>query len=756
MIHACVGDIYVDLCPKLKMIGNRFLLSSTTFTPALYLSQVHSDASTQSLLEGLEYLSRSIDQKSASLKVLVESNFERFVRAKCTIDDVYTEMRNQGKDAEAEKPRTHSRHASRNSTHFRNTSGQGLPTPGKLTKPVVNDKKKHALVKESEYGVQGIRAPLIEVVAKAEEVWGPAMGGRDREESLKEILRSAERFKGVFEIGFAISDAIKRKDYDKLAKEYVNAKRAADDARNMADVAIHNGAQLTDRQIHQIVLTGRMWLGIQEQIDVFKREVWRNLTSVQANLAMSTDQSHREDHVALIGILLELGVEDNPIWVWLLSRYDYLKNKINSMFSRSRVEIEVLRRRLANAEKPAFHTAAIHMKSVARADSEDFVKHLDTRPILEMWELIYHSLNSLLSMQGGVLGEVIDFWNRAQSFIDGKAQRALPIGVDGSSRKHHRLSSDGVRDLQNGAIELIDLLRENVFSFFADPPLEDISSLYSPIPTETPNTPNAAATPRSPRNATLSPLFQGEHRFRLDLLSPPPPSPKRGEPWEEFAFWPPHASTFSGVHYLGKILGLIGVASNEMAGVSPMSSGTEHEKLKFVLNGIRERSVRSVCIAWNRDAEECKTLEDWTRMGERPELTRMPSLFAAFESYLLSGTQKMLYIPEAGTVKRAAEKPIADVVTPPPTKILNMVRTQFVTSLYKALSGMVENAEKPVNVNQDPWIKEEERPGSRVIKTADVSRDTVDATNRVSSPLLLILRTDLPQEPAYATHPFEP
>ena len=77
-------------------LRNRFMLSSTTFSPAYFLSQTHSNDSTEDLLRGLDFLSKSIDQKSASLKVLVESNFERFVRAKATIDNVYTEMRNQG------------------------------------------------------------------------------------------------------------------------------------------------------------------------------------------------------------------------------------------------------------------------------------------------------------------------------------------------------------------------------------------------------------------------------------------------------------------------------------------------------------------------------------------------------------------------------------------------------------------------------------------------------------------------------------
>ena len=658
----------------------------------------------------------------------MESNFERFVRAKSTIDNVYTEMMNQGNEPQIEKPRTHSRHASRNSTHFRNISGQGLPAPGvAFQKAPPNDRKKHALTKESEYGVQGIKVPLIEVAVKAEEVWGPTLGGRDREENLRMILGSIENSQGVFEVGVAISDCIKRKDYDKLVKEYSRARRYADDARNIADVAIHNSSPLTEPQVHQIVLSGRMWLQVEDQIDAFKREVWRNLTSFQANLAMSTDRSHQEDHMTLIGVLLELGVEDNPIWVWLLSRYDYLKNKINSTFARSRVEIEVLRRRVANADKPSPHLSSIHLKSATRQSSEDVAKQFDTKPVLELWDLIYQSLSHLLSVQGGLLGEVIDFWSRAQSFIDGNAQRVLPTGIDGSSRKHHRLSSDGTRDLQKGALELVDLLRENVFSFFADPPIEDISSLYSPVPTDTPNT---------PRSATISPFSQPEHRFRLDLLSPPPPSPKRGEYWEEFAFWPPYANSLSGVYHLGRIMDLLGTATIEMASISPVSPGSpQQEKLKHLLGGARERSVRAICAAWSGDAEKCKMLEEWTRKSDQSDLTRMPAHFAAIESFVLSGIQKIVYISNVANTK----KNTTGIITPPPNKLVQMIRSQFVTSLYKALSGMVENAERPVNLDRDPWtadqglsIDQQSQKGS-----VDPNRDTIDASNRACYSSLL-------------------
>ena len=120
--HSLSGrGLPVDQDARLR---NKFMLSSTTFSPALFLSQAHSNATTEDLLHGLDFLSSSIEQKSASLKVLVESNFERFVRAKSTIDNVYTEMRNQGMEQQAvpQSPQ-HSRQVSRSSAHFRNFSG---------------------------------------------------------------------------------------------------------------------------------------------------------------------------------------------------------------------------------------------------------------------------------------------------------------------------------------------------------------------------------------------------------------------------------------------------------------------------------------------------------------------------------------------------------------------------------------------------------------------------------------------------------
>ncbi|KAK6585272.1 hypothetical protein PZA11_001999 [Diplocarpon coronariae] len=600
-------------------LRNRFLLSSTTFSPALFLSQVHSAASTQSLVEGLNVLSRSIDQKSASLKVLVESNFERFVRAKATIDNVYTEMKYPAPDA----------------------------------------RKKNALTKESEYGVLGIKTPLLDVSAKAEEVWGPALGGREKEDSFKIMSGTVDRYKELYEVGAAITDGIKRRDYESIVEEYTKARRFSDDARKLS-IAL-GSTHPTDAQIFQLLLAARVWNDVEEQIEEFKREIWRRLIVLQSASLKTGDMGDPQDqHMELIGVLLELGVTDNPIWAWLSSRYDHLKSKIQTTSERSKIEIEILRRRLANSERPATQIIASYLRSLSRQTVEDKPTSVDSLEIIDLWEKMHTFLSALLGGDG-ILGEVVEYWQTIRSFIDGKAQKLLPVGVDGESRKHHKLSDQDILDLQNGIVELIDLIRESVFTFFAEPPIEDISSL--------------------------------------------------GEAWEKHAFWPPWSNSLSGVHYLGKLLVLVGTGASEMAAISAIEvgDGSALERLKGLVGEARERCVIAICAAWNKDAENIKVLEDWRRSPEKRDLTKMPAYFGAFESAVLTGMQKILYISEA-----MSKSDSTNVVFPPPAKLLQMVRSQFVTTLYRSLSGMVENAEKAVKKAEDDWTTDNDGLASPV------------------------------------------
>ncbi|KKA29917.1 hypothetical protein TD95_001481 [Thielaviopsis punctulata] len=711
--------IRVEDRPQLR---NQFLLSSTSFSPAVFLSQVHGQDDTRSLVNGLNNLSQSIDQKSASLKVLVESNFERFVKAKATIDNVYREMRYRGADQESasrSQQSAHARRASRNS--FRNSlvSSGPITASSLLTPMIPENKRKNALLKESEYGVMGIKAPLLDVSAKAEDVWGPALNGREKENSLKVLMNNFEKYKEYTEMGSAIADSIKRKDHETLVEEYNKARQFVNDSRELAQRAATKEVTLTDEQIYQLLIAGRMWHDVDEQIQAFKRTVWRRLTSShQVSHSDKAGGQRHDQYIEHISLLLELGVEENPIFMWLASQWEFLKGRIQTTADRSRVEIEVLRRRLANKEKPSPHVVASHLRSLGRQAIESKKSSYDTPDVIELWEKMQAFLTSMMSSQG-ILGEIVDFERTLRGFIEGTAQRPLPLGFQRESAGHHRLTPEATIKLQKGVVELVESLRDHMFSFFAGLPPDDISLLFSPVP-PSPAVSNSkgSMTPRSTRDA----------RFTLDPNNVPP-STKRGEAWEKFAFWPPWSNSISGVHYLSNMLALVGSGAAELAGLRPVRTidPTVVDRLKGLVGAARERCVTALCPAWNADAENVKFVEDWHRSVDQGDVTKMPASFAAFEGTMLAGMQKILYISEAMSKSDAG-----DIVLPPPAKLQQMVRSQYVTTLYKALSGMVENAERSIKTTGDEWTTDFDRNAAMPGVTTSVTggRKPLDAADR--------------------------
>jgi exocyst complex component 2 len=439
-------------------------------------------------------------------------------------------------------------------------------------------------------------------------------------------------------------------------------------------------------------------------------------------------------------------VDENPIWHWLNSRSLYLKDRIARSFERIRIEIEIQRRQLANNPNTNAKSLAKYLRSAADMSTarilRDSSRDIDAPNVIAFWEKVHASITALLSVSDGVLGELVEFWETAQSFIGNKAQMAFSPEIKKAGQEHLELEPDDVANLRSGAQELVNLFRDSTFAFFSDPPVDDLSDLYSPIP-PTPITPASAGTPSASRN------------FNFDPANVPAPSIKRGDTWEKYAFWPPGGNSLSGAHYLGRIIVLVGTAASELVNLSvvnTMRSGSE--SLKTLVGAVRERSVAAVCAAWTPDAERCKYMELWQRHPDRRDLTTMPGLFIAFEEKVLSGMQKIAYISEAVSVGGRGE----DVLVPPSAKLLQTIRTGFVTSLYKALSGMVENAEgRGIDevVDNDPDgitlpLGAEERGDGEVV--------LVDARNfvshRIRASLKILLLTRFPERPP-PDHPLE-
>lgn len=697
-------------------VRNRFLLSSTTFNPSIFLSQVHPNASVNDLVQGLQFLERSIDQKSASLKVLVETNFERFVRAKATIDNVYTEMRNQGMEAPTAtsppSPRgfRHSRQVSRQSgMHQRITSSGSIAPPPQLSK--------NALRKESEYGVKGVKGPLLEVAQRAEDVWGPALGGREREASLKAVADAVANDRDLYELGGKLSIAAQQKNFERVVQLYRQARDYATKATALGQHASQTGSPLTDEQVHRLLVTGRMWADAQEQIEHIKRDVWRRLSKLQVAPSAARQSMQNEEHMELIGILLELGVNDNPISVWLFSQYDHLTSKITTITDRSKAEIEVLRRRLATAETPLPEIATSFLQA------RDAHENIDSQEILEFWRTTSTYVKKLLSLTDGLLGEVIEFSESVRSFIDGKKQSRLPVGYDGESRHHHRLSDDGVRTLNDGAVNLINLIRDALSVLFTETPTEDLSSIFSPTTGGTPKTP---ATPMfSPSEGRLG---------NIDEKDIPPPSPRRGDAWEDFAFWPPHSNALSAVQSLSNMLTTLGVGCAEMVSIDSVQRNSACcDKIKLLINTARDRCLTAVSIAWSQDLEKSRYLEDWLKSTDKRNQTRLPGYFVNYERTILSGLQQMLYFAE-GISKPAGRS----LISVPSSKNVQLVRQRFLESLYSIFDGMLANSEQISKADVDEWVAVTEAFDDASSKTTTQASYSIDTSNRNVRMLLTI------------------
>ena len=77
-------------------LAQPYLLASRTFSPADFLSTVHASSTYPALAGGLETLKEGIQQEAGALKQLVTGDFDRFVRCKNGIDEVWERMNDGG------------------------------------------------------------------------------------------------------------------------------------------------------------------------------------------------------------------------------------------------------------------------------------------------------------------------------------------------------------------------------------------------------------------------------------------------------------------------------------------------------------------------------------------------------------------------------------------------------------------------------------------------------------------------------------
>lgn len=138
--------------------------------------------------------------------------------------------------------------------------------------------KERNLTKEKEWGVADIRTPVSDAARKVQEIYGPAMDGRGREDRYRVMLDVIEKHRAKLEMPATLGEHIRRKEYDSILEEYQKARKWVEEARALIP---SNPVGVKESHLHQLMISEKMWIEVGRMVDDFKRETWRRLVDTK-------------------------------------------------------------------------------------------------------------------------------------------------------------------------------------------------------------------------------------------------------------------------------------------------------------------------------------------------------------------------------------------------------------------------------------------------------------------------------------------
>lgn len=205
-------------------VRNRYLLSSETFNPEVFIRDVHNRTPDSDLLRGLRYLRSAEQQQSFAMKGLVETNFDRFVHAKTTIDRVYSEM------------------------------------------------KSTTLSPKQEFGTRNVSRNVEEVSEKAADLYKSVLTNQAKAQTLRAAIQIVQNNQQLFQLPATIKHLIKQQDREGLMREYRRGRAMVDDLRGS-----------DTEQNNQTAMLDRVWLETQESISAYTQNLQKRLLETRTN-----------------------------------------------------------------------------------------------------------------------------------------------------------------------------------------------------------------------------------------------------------------------------------------------------------------------------------------------------------------------------------------------------------------------------------------------------------------------------------------
>ncbi|EMR09930.1 hypothetical protein PNEG_01689 [Pneumocystis murina B123] len=266
----------------------KYLISSKRFNPTVFLRDIHSNNWYPELLSGLRWLTQSIEKRSDALKMLVENNFSRFVKAKTTIDYVCQDM------------------------------------------------KHDMLNQEFDYGISELKSNINDVITKATQTFDPITENRAKAYRLISTLSILEKYKYHFNVPSLLLDCIEKNDHEMLIREY----RKCKDIFLEEGVTPEKSVDIFESQRSKIFK--RIWKEVEKIIEDYRKNIFQQF---------STFKTPEEQH-KLICILLELGTTENPILYSLKCQSAWLIKSLEQDFKDECIKIKAAHHQLSKLPLP--------------------------------------------------------------------------------------------------------------------------------------------------------------------------------------------------------------------------------------------------------------------------------------------------------------------------------------------------------------------------------------------------------------------
>lgn len=564
---------------------NKYFISSTSFSPRIFLRDMHPDATYDNLVNALNYLETTISERSEALKYLVEHDYDRFVQAKSSLDSV-----------------------------FKNIQAAAFNDP------------------ESSMGFQQLKSLIDESNSNATILMKPVMDNNTKDERLKTALSLVTSNKYFFNLPSLILSHINNNDHDSLIRNY----RRGKDMRANENEILLSSESLTANIEQQRVLE-RIWDEVETIVDEYKQQEWKALSNTTAE----------HNYISIITRLLELGVEDNPIFDWISSQLSKFESDFENIFKKLYSILDIYRANILAvpqnpsvplisairviAEEPHAQTTSTATNSEGQASSSGSSATYDNPNVIEMWlaiRLEFQDINNLISM-------FCVFWKRCLEFVEGIPQRQLPTGWQNESKGHLSFSQEELSDIMENGQKIVSLVSTHIYEFFST---------------------TVAATGST-----------------IDLKA----STKDEVP----KFLPPFSNALSTVKYLSKIIFLAASGFSELA--VNFDSPKTTDTLRKVLKSIRERAISSIIYAWEQDAATIHLVEDWMPSQTRTS-TNVPGYFYAYQNTVLMGISDVLRLENDG-------HELQGTVIPPQSSTLNK---QIQSCFYNTVSTTLDTVMK--------------------------------------------------------------